>query len=831
MSRSDLAGRRSGPDGAPVGAGLEGAEGNGRLAGATVSSGPTGAPAGLGLEGVGCDGDLDGTAGGARPNPADVSAVDPRLIPAAVVAWAAQWGIVTSSWGLRLAVPGAVVLGLVAWRRRSAAVALVAVVLVVTALVGGLRLGLLAWGTIPEWAQERAVVRADLSIASVTSASGGDVVVVRATLTAAAARGSHQTARLPVLVFVTGDGRQAWAALAPGQSVTLSARLEPPQRADAAAAIVHPLGDPTVTAEATGWRVAVEHVRAALRQAVAGAGAERAALLPALVVGDTSTMPASLTDDFKTTGLTHLTAVSGANLTILLAFLLSLARAVGVRGRALNLVAVAGVVGFVALCHSEPSVLRAAAMGLVGLAALGHSARPGAGLRQLAVAVIGLLWIDPWLARSFGFALSALACAGILWWGRRWTDALARWLPRWLAEAVAVPLAAQLATQPLVSYLSGAVSVSGLLANALAAPCVAPATVAGIVTAVVATCYAGLGSLVGSLSCWLVEPILQIAHWAASLPGATHPWPVTLVGLGVLGLSCLGLAAVMPQALGRPGVVLALAGILTAALLRPPLQPGWPPADWTVVACDVGQGDALVVRLADHAALVVDVGPPDSGLTDCLRSLDIRRVPVLVLSHLHADHVGALGELLGGWPVGAIVVGPGWAESSILQPARQRGVAIDVVQTGQTFTLGGATVEVLSARTAVLTSATSGGESSADNDASLLARLNAGGVSVLTTGDLEQFGQQLARSRGIDLSADILKVPHHGSASQDPAFLAASHASVGLISVGRKNDYGQPAASTVGRLGQLGMTVARTDEHGSIAVSRRDGLIQVTSQR
>jgi competence protein ComEC len=150
--------------------------------------------------------------------------------------------------------------------------------------------------------------------------------------------------------------------------------------------------------------------------------------------------------------LTHLTAVSGANLTLLLAFLLTVARWVGVRGWWLRAVGLAGVIIFVALCRTEPSVLRAAAMGLVALAALGSGNR-AAGVRNLAVASMILLLLDPFLSRSIGFTLSVLACAGIVWWARSWSLIMNRWLPLILAESIAVPLAAQLATVSVVAAI------------------------------------------------------------------------------------------------------------------------------------------------------------------------------------------------------------------------------------------------------------------------------------------------------------------------------------------------------------------------------------------
>ena len=226
----------------------------------------------------------------------------------------------------------------------------------------------------------------------------------------------------------------------------------------------------------------MERVRAGLRRAVADRRPEPRALVPALVLGDTSGLDAELTQDFQATGLAHLTAVSGANLTLLLAFLLTVARWVGVRGWWLRAVGLAGVIIFVALCRTEPSVLRAAAMGLVALAALGSGSR-AAGVRNLAVASMILLLVDPFLSRSIGFTLSVLACAGIVWWARSWSVIMNRWLPVIIAESIAVPLAAQLATVTVLAAISERVSVAGLVANAFAGPFVGPATVLGFAAA------------------------------------------------------------------------------------------------------------------------------------------------------------------------------------------------------------------------------------------------------------------------------------------------------------------------------------------------------------
>ena len=233
-----------------------------------------------------------------------------------------------------------------------------------------------------------------------------------------------------------------------------------------------------VTAGPDPWWRASAHLRAALRRSVSGLPPDRRALVPALVDGDDAGLDPALKDDFRTTGLTHLLAVSGTNLTLVVGFALVVARWLRVRGRWLYVVGAAGIAGFVLVARAEPSVLRAAVMGTVALVGMGANGRDR-GTRALGVATVVLLLLDPGLASAIGFALSVLATAGILLLAPGWRDALGRWLPRWLAEAVAVPTAAQLACTPLIAAISGQVSLVAVLANLLAAPMVGPATVLG----------------------------------------------------------------------------------------------------------------------------------------------------------------------------------------------------------------------------------------------------------------------------------------------------------------------------------------------------------------
>lgn len=766
----------------------------------------------------------------AEPAAHTVPGPDLRLVPCAVSAWAAAWCGTAQTWW-PLAVAAVVVLVLLVTARWRRSPVLLAAALVVIVLAG------------VAWARSEALHTSSLARA----AAGGDVVSVEVVVTSdprTTSAGLNPRTMVGVEVVLLGPAGQqiatgvpALLSADPGDAVatatvgsrwSVRGRAAPPEAGSQLAAFVRVSEAWPVAPPEPAWQL-VERVRRGLREAVSSRPDEARALLPALVVGDVSAMPAELTDDFRVAGLTHLTAVSGANLTLLLAFLVTMARWFGVRGRGLLVVSLTAVVVFVALCRTEPSVLRATAMGLVALAAVGRGGRGGRAIRHLCVAMLALLIVDPWLSRSAGFALSVLATGGIIWWGSSWVDRMA-WLPRVVAEAVAVPLAAQLATQPVVAALSGQVSLVGLLANAVAGPLVGPATVAGFATAALSLAHPVPAAVVGWLACWPVQGIIAIGHAAAGLPGAALRLPVSEVAILWLVALSLLVAWWLPRLLGRRWVCLGLGVLLVICLFRAPAQPGWPPAGWLVAACDVGQGDALVVRTAPGEGIVVDAGPDPAALERCLSQLGIGRVRLAVLTHHHADHIGGLAGLWRGRTVDLVVttpVGiPSDATAATATAVAARGVPLRTVVAGDVLAVGAVRWETIWPTPAAVArlaaaggAAEAGAESSIENDASVVGRVTVDGVSILFTGDLEPTGQAELLALGVDLRADVLKVPHHGSARQDSRFLAAVGARWALVSAGERNPYGHPAPRTVRALQAAGMVVLRTDTSGGVALS------------
>ncbi|MEV5502182.1 ComEC/Rec2 family competence protein [Nonomuraea fuscirosea] len=929
-----------------------------------------------------------------------------------------------------------------------------------------------------------------------------------------------QAVNVPITVFATG---QSWGPLLPTQHVEVTGRLAKPVPGSLIAATLLVRGPPRVLTQPSGLQTAAGALRSGLRSAADILPPDQRGLLPGLVVGDVSRMDPQVTADFKEAGLSHLNAVSGANLAIVAGATLALSRLIGLSLPLRALFAAVAMLAFAVVARPSPSVLRALLMGLAAAIAMG-TGRSKDGFAALSATVLFLILFAPDLARSYGFALSVTATAGILILAPRWRDKLtganteatppethphpgdphpgdsrpgdsrpdrahpdhpdrvhsdcdglgrvhsdcddrgcdhsdsehpgcehpgrepldrdradrdrphrdraecdcphrcsagpfaldrpslhhpnsgyakvdnletdqcdadhfslshprpdhsqsghfgsaqfdpgppspehrildpsrSHWasrdtdrlhidtfdltrmtaglharprssqavqdgpsravqlpgdargdevarlqdadarstdrldpaarvnadrfgpddskphrlgpeqhhgpsslhsdphgaepssrsadsgsswrVPRWMAEAVAVPAAAQLAVTPVLVLMAGQLTPVAVIANLLVAPAVAPATLLGFGAALVAPVWPDGARLLVIPAGYAVGWIITVARWAVNLPFANVPWPAGLAGLGLLLLVMTVTVLILRRRAWRAiGLTATGAALVTVLVIRPIAGP-WPPRNWLMVMCDVGQGDGLVISAGPGRGVVVDTGPDPVTMDRCLRRIGIEDVPLLVLTHPHADHVNGLPGVLRNRRVGAVLVSPQRTDARsgarVSATLAHHRIPEWTAPPGTRWRFGPSELTVLAPEVAA-DDLHGYGEGSAINNSSVVMHVRWRAGSILLSGDLETEAQEHLHHR-LTVRADLLKTPHHGSNRQSPAFLSSLGARAALISVGADNDYGHPAVSTLNLLRRLGLTIYRTDKEGDLAVvEREEGGLAIVSR-
>ena len=340
-----------------------------------------------------------------------------------------------------------------------------------------------------------------------------------------------------------------WLSLSMGTRVQVRTRLRPTDPGRVETAIIPKRAGLKVLSPPTGVLGAVTGIRSGLARAVgaqggAGAGEETGfwppgarVLVPGVALGDDHALPAQVREDMRTVSMTHLTAVSGQHVAIVLGLGLAALGVLPRRWRAL--LGAVLLTALVILVRPSGSVLRAATMGAVMLLGV-VAGRRAASVPALCAGAIVLLLIDPWQSRDYGFALSVVATAGIVIGSKPVAVYLSRRLPRWLAAAVALPLVAQAACGPLLILLQPSVGAWSVPANLLSEPAAVVATISGLLAALILPAWPAAATVIAWPALAACSWMVWIAGFFAHLPGATLPWPDGLTGALALGVCELG---------------------------------------------------------------------------------------------------------------------------------------------------------------------------------------------------------------------------------------------------------------------------------------------------
>ncbi len=531
-----------------------------------------------------------------------------------------------------------------------------------------------------------------------------------------------------------------------------------------------------------------------------------AALLGGLLLGERRGLPPELDEGFRRAGVYHVLAVSGFNVALLAAAVFAACKLARIDRRVSAVVAIALVSGFAAVVGAEPSVVRAAIMAVLVLAAL-LLEREASVVNSLALAGLVILALRPGDLLDPGFQLSFAATAGIV------AAPLGR--SGVVLGALGVSLAAQLAVLPITLAHFNQLSTIGVLANLGVVPLSGLATVGGLVGVTLEPLSATLARVAFDAVWPVLLALRAVVALAAAVPGAVVHLPsphwVAIVGYAAaLALARLAWHTRTARPLGARRRALAALGLLVAAVAIeawPLVRPTGGRLRLTVL--DVGQGDAIVLEGPDGRTAVVDGGSGgptrlDAGeriIAPYLWNRGVRRLAAAVVTHADADHAGGMPAIERAFGV------PGPLNADALA----RGP----------LAFGGATLSLLRPIAA--------SEGASRNDAALVLRIDYGVASFLLASDIEAERERALVAAGAPLGATVLKVPHHGSRSSTTAsFLGAVTPVVAVVSVGARNPYGHPDAGVLARLTAAGARVYRTDRDGAVILETDGRALTVT---
>ena len=542
------------------------------------------------------------------------------------------------------------------------------------------------------------------------------------------------------------------------------------------------------------------------------------ALLPGMLYGDREGQDEALSAAMKTSGLSHLTAVSGSNIALLAAIALALLRLFQIPRAPSTLLMIGAVWLFTWFVGPDPSVLRASLMGSIAVLSL-LAGRGQASLGILSLSATILLLIDPGLGAEPAFALSVLATLGNIMLTPALTEIFGQFLPSWLAELTAICCAAQFTCLPVVIALNSNFSLYSLPANLLVAPLLPLITAVGMACLLLCTPLPSVAHALLWIPGLPAELIGRIAQFSAGLPGAARPWPAGAFGI-VLAIMlaavlCILLIAgretehvrVRQVSLGILGAVL----VFAAALIVPATMFYRAPvgSNWNIAMCDVGQGDAVVINVGENQGWLIDAGPPDGNVVQCLRRLDITALPIIFVTHSHADHLGGIEAVEeSGIKIGQRLVSAGFEID--------RWPGAQVVEQGGGQDFGTVDYHVIGPETVAARSAE-------PNDTSLVIRFrfhtHNGDIDYFSAGDMETEAMAALLRKSPQPPAAILKASHHGARNGGTQIIKSISPQVLLVSAGKDNSYGHPHPETLRAAQEVGARVFRTDQSGTVLLT------------
>ncbi len=599
---------------------------------------------------------------------------------------------------------------------------------------------------------------------------------------------SQLKTRTQVRVFYTSP-----IAIYPGTEIRISGRVFPSKERRVSVNLSGVEGS-VVIRESSQVLESLEKVRIGLRNQAKALGGDSASLLPGIIIGDTSLQSKKFTEEMRTAGLSHLTAVSGANFAIVGTFVYHLLGFVFPNRRLRIPMTLISLFFFILLVRPTPSVLRAALMaGIYFLSKF--SGRKNSAEKALGATISILLLVNPFLAFEAGFILSVLATAGLIYLAEPIAQRIPG--PKMISEVISIPVAATLACSPYLALLAGSINLGIIFMNIAVAPVIPIITILSFIATLALSIFPALSVLLLTIANFGSKWIVLVSSLQKFFPTIGIA-PIYLVILLIL-VAYLLKASSRKLRYSKLLVTLFLLFVVFGSLQ----SFRFPGRNWAVGQCDVGQGDALLIRVDLHSAILFDAGPSPQLLARCLKEFGVTYLPLVVITHEHADHYEGVRNLKN--------IGEIWTNHQFNE---ELGITTKSVKAGYSASIGKVQLDVIWPMSGDEEFESINGDGSLENNRSLVVLAKVDDLQILITGDIEPAAQSEVLKSFAELDLDIIKVPHHGSKYQVMELFDS--AELFLVSVGI-NSYGHPNPQLMSQLTERG-TVHRTDTSGPVAI-------------
>lgn len=555
--------------------------------------------------------------------------------------------------------------------------------------------------------------------------------------------------------------------------------------------------------------------------------AKEASVLAGMLIGYTNDMPEEMEEDFRRAGISHVLAVSGANILFLLMPLLWLLKRLGFNRRWSSAIAFPLMIFYVFLTGMEASIIRAAIMAGVTLTGMILWRRTDV-FCSMAVSAIIILVQNTYMLYDMGFILSFCATLSLVVFYKPLFEKMPVKIPKGVRDTLSGTLAAQIGVIPIIAYCFNTFSLVSVFTNLIVVPITGFFTVLGALLSIFGAFFSWLGYILGFMTritaviiIFLTETIAKI-QWAEI--NIATPDMLLIVLYYFIALYLRYGNSRLQKSIAKPllACILVFCGTIMIFISIP---------RHTLRICfaDVGQGDCIIIRTPENKNIIIDGGGSINDVkgsyagerivVPLLYDLNITRIDLMIATHGHADHIGGLETVLDKIKVERLAVAdaPDNELEGLLAYAKSKNVDIIKAREGDTlFTEKGLSLKALyplkeswKMPQGALINA---------NELSLVTRLDYGGFSSLFTGDIGFETELRLLNDNSKIACDLLKVGHHGSKySTCDAFIKAVNPGLGIVMVGR-NRYGHPSPDTLERLRKNGIKTYQTMDNGAVSV-------------